>query len=186
MCNPPFYTSFNELKQSAEQKEREPFSVSVTSSSLPNANYHTPPPHITYVPHRTNLCEDLHRRRSRNGNQRRRSSFCEANDRRESPAARTGSVVHIYARQIEQYQYTGGDADQAWHHQFCSDRVRTGKQDEALGGGLVMGRQKACYGKSHFNKIYSSLVFCPCQLTASLGYCTWNPRLPEESLAFPS
>ncbi|KAJ5563659.1 hypothetical protein N7535_008823 [Penicillium sp. DV-2018c] len=27
MCNPPFYTSSNELKQSAEQKEREPFST---------------------------------------------------------------------------------------------------------------------------------------------------------------
>ncbi|KAJ6132665.1 hypothetical protein N7471_007880 [Penicillium samsonianum] len=27
MCNPPFYTSANELKQSAEQKEREPFST---------------------------------------------------------------------------------------------------------------------------------------------------------------
>ncbi|KAJ5518826.1 hypothetical protein N7453_001248 [Penicillium expansum] len=27
MCNPPFYTSPNELKQSAEQKEREPFST---------------------------------------------------------------------------------------------------------------------------------------------------------------
>ncbi|KAG0156180.1 hypothetical protein PDIDSM_3357 [Penicillium digitatum] len=27
MCNPPFYTSSNELKQSAEQKEREPFSA---------------------------------------------------------------------------------------------------------------------------------------------------------------
>lgn len=33
MCNPPFYTSSAELKQSAEQKEREPFSVSVTSST---------------------------------------------------------------------------------------------------------------------------------------------------------
>lgn len=33
MCNPPFYTSPDELKQSAEQKEQEPFSVSVTSST---------------------------------------------------------------------------------------------------------------------------------------------------------
>jgi 23S rRNA (adenine1618-N6)-methyltransferase len=41
MCNPPFYTSRDELIKSAEEKKRVPFSVSATGSSLPLNNYHT-------------------------------------------------------------------------------------------------------------------------------------------------
>lgn len=51
MCNPPFYTSFNELKQSAEQKEQEPFSVSVTNpTSRAKQLYTTHPIPLTYHP----------------------------------------------------------------------------------------------------------------------------------------
>lgn len=150
MCNPPFYTSANELKQSAEQKEREPFSVCITRCLFPCQSTTHHPSHPTYVLYPTNLHEDLHRRRSRNGDPRRRSRFREANDRRESPAARPRPMVHIHARQIEQYQRTRRNADQARHHQFRSHRVRAGKQNEALGRGLVMGRQTACHGKSYW------------------------------------
>ncbi|CAG8182343.1 unnamed protein product [Penicillium nalgiovense] len=154
MCNPPFYTSSNELKQSAEQKEREPFST-CTGAEVEMV---TSGGEVAFV--KRMIDESLQLR-----------------ERVQWYTSMLGklSSINTLVEMLIKHGITN----------FAVTEFEQGSKTKRWAVAWSWGDRRPAM-VSHTSPNFNwHLCFVPVSLTASLEYCTWNTRLPEESVAFP-
>lgn len=186
MCNPPFYASSDELKQSAQQKEQEPFSVSfISPTSRARQLYRTHPIPPTYRPVLTYMktCTGAAVEMVTSGGEvafvkQMIDESLQLRDRIQWYTSMLGklSSINVLVETLTKHGVTN----------FAVTEFEQGSKTKRWAVAWSWGDRRPAM-VSHTLPPFTRfvLVFCASCLTPGLEYCAWNPRLPEESFTFP-